>query len=418
MATSSTTSFLSASDEPHLGFSRTIAMSRPVWAEIDLNAWRHNLRQLSQFGQRKVSLLAVLKANAYGHGAVPLAQVLMEPEFRDTPQQCGIKMLGVASIVEGRQLRAAQIDLPILVLSAILPAEARSTVHDRLIPTVFSHELAGALDGEGDKVIRQVPIHVKIDTGMRRLGVWHEEAAEFLASLTQYKWLQVQGVFTHFCCADEPHDEWTEQQTRHFDAALKGCGIEREKGCVIHAANSAAYLRYPQTHYDMARPGLALYGIAPAPGMAAMLPDLKPVMSLRARVTHVKSIRSGESVSYGARWRATRPSVIATLPVGYADGYRRVLTNRAQVLVRGRRVPVVGTITMDQILLDVTDLQPNIQPGEIVTLWGRDVGNPNAREVERETRLPVEEVALWANTIPYELTCGVAARVPRVYLDG
>jgi alanine racemase len=326
-------------------------------------------------------------------------------------------MLGVASIVEGRQLRAADIDLPILVLSAILPSEARTSVQDRLMPTVFTPELASALNGEGARLIRPVPVHVKIDTGMRRLGVWHEDAPEFFRKFAQYPSLQVQGVYTHFACADEDDEGFTCEQQKYFEAALQACDIKRGNGLTIHAANSAAYLRYPQTHYDMVRLGIALYGIAPSPTMAGMLPDLKAVMSLRARVTHVKSVRLGETVSYGARWKATRPSLVATVPVGYADGYPRALTSRAYVSLRGQRVPVIGTITMDQIMLDVTDLQPNIQPGEIVTLWGHDDLQGNNSPAERVGKLPVEEVATWANTIAYELTCGVAARVPRVYIN-
>jgi alanine racemase len=269
-------------------------------------------------------------------------------------------------------------------------------------------------------------VHVKIDTGMHRLGVWHEEAAQFFESLPQYPWLQVQGVFTHFACADEAEDDMTSRQMKYFEAALQACHVASRSGTILHSANSAAFLRYPQTHFDMARPGIALYGILPSETLSKTWPDLRPVMSLRARVTDVKNIAVGESVSYGARWVAKRPSIIATVPVGYADGYPRALTNRAQVLVRGRRVPVIGTITMDQILLDVTDLQPNIQSGEIVTLWGRDETLPPANSgaglatsaAERAAILPVEEVAAWAHTIPYELTCGVAARVPRVYLNG
>jgi alanine racemase len=385
--------------------SRSPAMSRPIWAEVNVANFRHNVRQLLRVGQHRTSLLAVLKANAYGHGAVPLAHILCEQEFEDRDNGRGVKMLGVASVGEGFQLREAAIELPILLLSAILPDEAEAVVEAGLTPTVFTPEVASALNAQGDRTGRQVPAHLKIDTGMNRIGVTADEAPEFLRFLREFPQLDIEGIYTHFACADAEDDAMTMGQTKYFEAALHKCGIAaKDSEYTIHAANTAAFMRRQETHFDMARCGLALYGLWPSPHTRRSDVDLQPVMSLRARITHVHRVPIGQSVSYGARWVAQRDSLIATVPCGYADGYPRTMTGRAEVLLRGRRAPVCGTITMDQILVDVTDFKPNAEVGEVVTLWGRD----------GEESITVNEVADWAGTIPYEITCGVAPRVPRI----
>lgn len=391
--------------------SRSLAMSRPIWAEVDVPAFRHNVRQLLRCGENRTSLLAVLKANAYGHGAVPLARVLEDSQFVDDGSRCGVRMLGVASVGEAHQLREAGIQLPILLLSAILPDEAAAVLEMCLIPTVFTLELAAALDAQGERLQRSVAVHVKVDTGMNRIGVRCDEAPQFWRSLQKFPWLRVEGIYTHFACADAEDDTMTVEQTKYFEAALDESGIAVDApGITIHAANTAAFLRRPETRFDMARCGLALYGVWPSPHARRESVDLLLVMSLKVRITHLHRVAAGESVSYGARWKASRDSLIATLPVGYADGYPRAMSGRAEVLLRGRRAPVCGTITMDQLLVDVTDFTPPITIGEAVTLWGHDG--------ESEAGISVNEVAGWAGTIPYEITCGVAARVSRVYVDG
>lgn len=379
-----------------------------MWAEINLRSFRHNVRQLLQVGGNRTSLLAVLKANAYGHGAVPLARILTENQWQERDDQRGVKMLGVASVGEGYELRQAGIELPILLLSAILPDEAEAVVEAGLTATVFTPPVAQALNVQGERLQRSVPIHWKIDTGMNRIGTRHDEAAPLWRALREYPFLRVEGIYTHFACADAEDDAMTMQQTKYFEAALNECEMAVDAPqFTIHAANTAAFLRRPATRFDMARCGLALYGVWPSPHTRRSDVELQPVMSLKARVTHLHRVARGESVSYGARWVAQRDSLVATLPVGYADGYPRIMSGRAEVLLRGRRAPVCGTITMDQILVDVTDFAPNIQLGEVVTLWGGDT----------EEVITVNEVADWAGTIPYEITCGVASRVPRIYSD-
>jgi len=388
------------------------SFSRSTWAEIDLHALRCNVRELCRIAGNGAPLLAVVKANAYGHGAVPVAHALVgsgvgsgdaEPESR-------VRMLGVASVDEGIHLREAGIEAPILLLSAILPGEAHAAVRAGLVPTVFTREVAAAVNEAGAMMGRTAPMHVKIDTGMNRLGVWHCEAPAFYRSLAAFPHLRVTGIYTHFACADEPDDTMTAEQMRAFEAALRECGVwpRRLAGLppqemVIHASNSAALLRYPAAAYDMVRPGIALYCASPPQCVEGKAISLRPVMTLKARITRVATVPSGAPVSYGATWRAAGSARIATVSVGYADGYPRRLSNRAAVLIRDTRCPVVGRVTMDQILVDCTRLAPDIRIGEVVTLFGQG--------------LPVEEIAAWAETISYEILCGVAHRVPRVYID-
>ena len=375
--------------------------SRPTWAEIDLEALRWNVRELCRVLGPSPGILPVIKANAYGHGAVPVARALLDQT--STSLASRIRMLCVASVDEGLQLREAGIEAPILLLSAILPVEARAAVEARLTPTVFTHELAAALNAAAEVLGCTAEAHLKIDTGMGRIGIWHCEAPAFYAALKKFPRLCITGVYTHFACADEVNDTMTTQQLAAFQTALCECGIAAtpapNRSLAVHACNSAALLRYTQAHFDCARPGLALYGVLP---VATADISLRPVMTWKARVTNIKTVANGATLSYGATWRAQRPSCIATVPAGYADGYARSLSNRAQVLVRDTLCPVVGRVTMDQILIDCTNLVPNVQIGQSVTLFGKG--------------LPVTTVAAWAETVPYEILCGIAQRVPRVYV--
>ena len=369
--------------------------SRPIWAEIDRAAWLHNLRALHQ--HTNTPLLCVLKADGYGHGAIELAQTLAASTCSESAI---VKMLGVASVDEGIALRDAGITRPILLLSAILPAEAAAAAEHNLTPTVFTRELAQALDNSAARLQKALPIHVKIDTGMHRLGVPHQKARAFLDALRAYPNLQIEGIYTHFASADEDA-AFTRCQLQRFVDALPDFGNERP---ILHAANSAASLQFRETHLDMIRPGIATYGLWPGDDLRARRPlDLRPVMNLRARITHLETVPRGEGVSYGAIWRAPRDVKIAVVPAGYADGYPRRASGHAQVLIGGRRCDVVGRITMDQIMVDVTEIE-NVQLGDIVTLWGRD----------GESELSADEVAAWAQTIGYEIVCGVAPRVGRI----
>ena len=381
----------------------TPPFSRPTWIEIDLDALRWNVRALGSLSGPEGPLIAVVKADAYGHGVLPVAQALLKAdEEGEGHSPARVCMLAVASVDEGLQLREAGISCPILLLSAILPGEAQAAVQANLTPTVFTRELAAALDAAAGAEGQLAEAHLKIDTGMGRLGVPVAEAASFYRSLGEFRLLRVTGIYTHFACADEVNDNLSEEQWQMFRQALQECGPL--PGIMVHAANSAALLRYPKTRFMVARPGLALYGISPLPDDLDTPVELRPVMSLKSRVTHVKTIAPGTTVSYGATWRATERSYIATVPVGYADGYPRCLSNKAWVHIHNTRCPVIGRVTMDQILVDCTRIASNLHLGDSVTLFGAE--------------LPVEDVASWAGTIPYEILCGIAHRVPRIYGEG
>lgn len=365
---------------------------RPTWAEIDLAAFQKNLRALASFLPQRVKLMAVLKADAYGHGAAPLAAAA-----RTAGLGGRLWGFGVSSVEEGVALRDAGVRESILILGSLYPFDSYDVVLDRaLIPTVASRGSAQALAQRAEKRGRPAPCHVKIDTGMGRIGLAPSTARETLPGWVRHPWLKVEGVFTHLACADAAGA--TAQQLKVFDAALRGLkGLPR----CLHAANSAAVLARPGSWYDLVRPGLALYGVAPGPGRSV---PLTPVLTWKSRVVFLKTVRSGTPLSYGWTWRAGRRSRIATAPVGYADGYRRGLSNAGEVLVRGRRCPVVGRVTMDQILVDVTDT-PGVDVGEEVVLIG----------TQGRQRITVEEVADRADTIPYEILCGISRRVPRFH---
>ncbi len=367
--------------------------SRPNWAHIDLDALAHNARVLAA-NAAPARLICVIKANAYGHGALPVARALNDLPF--------VAMLAVASVDEGAQLRAEGIEKPILLLSALLREEAEAAAKARLTPTIWTPELAAAWSDATQKVGRALPAHFKVDTGMARLGVHWCEAVARWRELQRFPDIEWRGVYTHLACADDEDDEMSAQQLERFARFLDEAEVG--KNVLRHTGNSAAQLRYPMSHFDAVRPGLALYGAHPCADLCETKVELKPVMTRLARVTALRKVAAGEAVSYGATWRSPRPSRVATVACGYADGYLRALGNRGEVLIDGARFPVVGRVTMDQILVDVTDSAQDVPLGAEVILWGAD--------------LPVEEVATRAGTISYELLCAVSARVPRVYASG
>ena len=371
------------------------AFSRPNWARIDLDALRHNARVLAAHAA-PARLICVVKANAYGHGAVPVARALSELPF--------VEMLAVASVDEGAELRAGGIETPILLLSALLPTEAMGAAQHDLTPTIWTPQLGAAWNEVGVKTGRVLPAHFKVDTGMARLGVHWCEAVARWRQLQNYPHIEWRGVYTHMACADEDDDELTAPQLQRFARFIEEAAIDAP--ILKHVGNSATQLRYKLSHLDAVRPGLALYGVHPCADLCDDKVDLKLVMTRLARVTALHEISAGQSVSYGATWRAPRASTIAVVACGYADGYLRALGNRGEVRIGGARFPVVGRVTMDQILVDVTGAPSTpapspIQIGDEVVLWGAD--------------LSVEAVAARADTISYELLCAVSARVPRVY---
>lgn len=375
---------------------------RPTWAEIDLGAIRHNAKLLSR-AVAPAQLCAVVKAGGYGHGAVEAARAALDG---------GASRLAVALVEEGVELRAAGIDAPVLLLSEPVPVAMAEVVGSRLTPTIYTREGLDALSAAAGSRGRTdgFPVHVKVDTGMHRVGAAPADALELAAAVASAPALELEGFWTHLAVSDELENPYTAAQLDRFDEArerLRRRGIEPP---LVHAANSAAALWHPRSRYTMVRCGISLYGLAPDGPLASAAPadELQPAMSLKARVSYVKEVAAGERLSYGLRYTVESDSVIATVPVGYADGVTRLLSaTGGQVLVGGARCPIAGTVTMDQILVDCGP-GATVRPGDEVVLLGRQGG---------------EEITAWewaerVGTIAYEVVCGVSGRVPRVYIGG
>jgi alanine racemase len=337
--------------------------------------------------------MAVVKADAYGHGAAMVARAAVD---------AGASGLGVATLDEGVQLRRAGLSASIVVLGNATAAEAECAVAHDLAVAVFQMEVARALGQAASRVGRRARVHLKIDTGMGRLGIAPGEAVSLARALTALGGILLEGCFTHFATADERDLGFARTQLEQFRGVLRQLEEAGVSTGVHHAANSAAAMALPESHLDLVRAGIALYGVLPAPHLGGRIP-LRRVMRLRARVTHVKQVPPGATIGYGRAYRAARATTIATLPVGYADGYPRLLSARGEVSFGGHRVPVAGRVSMDQCTVDVGDLA--VRVGDEAELWGEEV--------------PVEEVAERAQTIAYEILAGVSPRVPRVFVrDG
>ncbi|MEZ4600123.1 MAG: alanine racemase [Syntrophotaleaceae bacterium] len=368
---------------------------RPTHVEIDLGALRHNLTRARLQAGKSRQILAVVKADAYGHGAAHVAPAL---------EQFGADLFGVAMVEEGVEIRLAGVTRPVLVLGGLYPGQEALLFEHDLVPTLFDLETARHLNQYAVGYGRLLPYHLKLDTGMGRIGFRCAELSDLLVQLAGLKNLVMDGVISHFALADDPSHPFTPRQTEDF---LAGLDTIRRAGFAprhVHLSNSAALFSRDLPECNLVRPGIVLYGGLPAPCFADRL-DLRPVMSFRSAVAQVKAVPAGTGVSYGHRFVTARPSVLAAIPVGYADGYSRHLSNCGEVLIRGRRAPVAGTVCMDWTLVDVTDI-PGVAVGDLVTLLGSDNGQ----------RISAEEWAAHAGTISYEVFCQVSKRVPRVYL--
>jgi alanine racemase len=369
------------------------APRRPTAVLIDLHVLAHNFQEvLRRVKGRKI--LAVVKAEAYGHGAVEVSRCVLA---------LGADMLGVALLEEGCKLRKEGIASPILVMGAIFPEQAEAAVAAGLTPVVFTNPVAQALSQAAKKRGTTVSVHVKIDTGMGRIGISPEDAPDFIAALSKLGNIRVEGLMTHFADADLLDKRYVSYQVDRFDTLLKTLAARGIEIPVRHAANSAAVLDYCQAFFTMVRPGLMLYGYNPleerAPGL-----DLQPVLSLVTRVAFIKKVPIGTPISYGRTFVTRRESVIATLPIGYADGYSRGLSNKGEALVRGIRVPLVGRVCMDMCMLDVTDV-PGAAEGDDVVLIGS----------QGSERITADDLAAKTGTIAYEVLCDISDRVPRIY---
>jgi alanine racemase len=372
---------------------------RPTWAEVDLDALASNFHTVRRLVAPDAQVMAVVKGDAYGHGAARCARRLEDE---------GATWFGVATPEEGIELRRAHVARPVLCFSGFWEGQAGVCLSENLVPVIYRLDMAEALDRAAAAAGVVADIHVKVDTGMGRLGVRHEDAGEFAERLKRFEHLRVDGLMTHFAVADDPdRDCFTSDQLTRYYAALSVFRAHGHSPTYEHMANSAATYAHPETRGNLVRPGGVLYGLwrdtLPPQADARAL---RPVMSLRSRITLLKSVPRGETLGYGCTFEASRETLVATLPVGYHDGYMRVLSNRGRVIVRGTYAPVVGRVSMDLTLVDVTDVQ-GVSEGDLVTLFGRD----GALEV------PVEDVALTAGTLSYEVTCGVSSRVPRSYLS-
>jgi alanine racemase len=385
---------------------------RSTVAHVDLNALQKNFRAIRDFLSRNTipavappGIIAVVKANAYGHGAERAALAL---------EQAGATMLAVADIEEGIVLRRAGVHVPVLVFGALSVSDLEGLFEFSLTPTISTPSAARAVQGAAAKARRTIGYHLKIDTGMNRLGFRHDNLRRTLPELLASENLRLEAVYTHFATADEPGSELFELQRQRYDSSLQMVdemigGPERlphiEAAKILrHAANSAALLRDSRAWYDVVRPGLLLYGIVPPP-LASTIP-LEPVMSLTSRVVAVKGMRPGEGIGYGWRYKAESPARIAVIPAGYADGIDTRLSGRGSVLIRGRRVPIVGSVCMDVMMVDVTGLE--VSPGDEVVIIGR-------QGEESWQRIDAREMAAAIGTIPWEVVCRIGTRIERQY---
>lgn len=370
--------------------------SQRAWVEIDLGALSDNVRQLVRFLSSTTQLMAVVKADAYGHGAVTVAKTVLE---------AGASWLGVATVPEGIQLREGGIKAPILILGATHTAEQIHAIAEcQLQPTLCSPKQALIFSNtlEAIKYNPSLPVHIKLDTGMSRLGTNWQQAGDFVQLVQRLPHLNIASIYSHLATADSPDNAIMQEQHRRFESAIAQIKARDIKIPSLHLANSAATLADPKLHYDMVRVGLAMYGLYPAPHLKNQI-KLQPVLQLKARVTHVKTIAAGTGVSYGNHFIAPREMRIAVVGIGYADGVPRSLSNQMQVLLRGQRVQQIGAITMDQLMIDVSSI-PDLQEGEIVTLLGE-------QGIEKIT---ADDWANQLNTISWEILCGFKHRLPRV----
>ncbi|WP_425443649.1 alanine racemase [Stenomitos frigidus] len=367
-----------------------------AWVEVNLSAIAHNVQQICRLLSNQTALMAVVKADAYGHGATTVAQ---------TALQAGATWLGVATIPEGIELREAGIHAPVLVLGANhTPEQIRAIAHWKLQPTlctprqalIFAEVLAERPQSD------PLPVHLKLDTGMSRLGTAWQEAAAFAQLVQRLPHLKLASVYSHLATAEDPDQTIARQQQQRFETAIaqiRACGIHPP---CLHLANSGGTLSDPTFHYDLVRVGLAIYGLYPAAHLGATA-KLKTALQVKARVTQVKTIAAGTGVSYGHRFVADREMCLAVVAIGYADGVPRNLSNSMEVLVRGQRVAQIGAVTMDQIMLDVSTV-PDLQEGEVVTLLGQD-GNQS---------ISADDWAATLGTISWEILCGFKHRLPRI----
>lgn len=371
---------------------------RPTRAIINLDNVEHNFREIKRITKPDVKICAIVKADGYGHGAIETAKMFLS---------CGAYYLAVAFLDEAIELREKGIRAPILILGFTPEHQFDKIVKYDITQTVYNYKSCEYLSEIAKKLGRKVKVHIKVDTGMSRIGF---DADDFsIAEITKIfdlDGLEIEGIFTHFAKADEKDKSFTELQFQKFTSIINSLEKHGFNIPLKHAANSAAIIDLPYTHLDMIRPGIILYGLYPSDEVNKSKIELKPALSLKTMVSHVKTLPKGRFISYGGIYETKRTSLIATLPIGYADGYSRLLSSKAQVLINGQRAPAVGRICMDQCMVDVTDISGDINPGDEAILIG-NMGNE---------AIIADELAKMMGTINYEVICGISQCIPRIYI--
>ncbi|WP_443770270.1 alanine racemase [Anaerostipes sp.] len=369
-----------------------------VHAVIDLDAICHNIKEVKRVIGPDVKVMPVIKADGYGHGAVPIAKALNE---------IGADAFAVAIIEEGITLRKNGITQPIVILGYTSEYQYSSLIQYEIQPTVFCYEMAESLSKIAAALGQNAKIHIKLDTGMNRIGFKPtRESLEIVKKISKLPNIKIEGIFTHFACADEADKTSAKKQKAEYDKFIGWLSEEGIEIPVKHVSNSASIIDMKDWRMDMVRSGIITYGLYPSEEVSKDVLDLRPAMSLKTHIVYIKEVGSGEGVSYNHTFVTKRNTKIATIPVGYADGYPRALSSKGRVLIRGQYAPIIGRICMDQFMVDVTDI-PDVSVMDEVTLVG----------VDGENRISVEEVANGAGSFNYEFVCGVSKRVPRVYMQ-
>jgi len=365
-----------------------------TWAEIDLAAIRFNIINIQKKLGKNIELMAIVKCNAYGHGAI---------EVSGQTLNLGVKALGVSSLYEGIELRDIFKDVPIIVLSAGMSGQAEEFIEYKLSPVVCTWQMTNALADAARKRGTRAKVHIKVDTGMGRIGVWHEKADEFTRQVYKMPDIEIEGICSHFATSDEQNLDFAKQQFDWFNRCL-----EKIKDLPIrfkHISNTAAIFNLPEAHLNMVRPGLSIYGVSPSEYVKGA-EKLRPALSLKTKVAFLKTIPKGRTLSYARTYKTEKEMKAATLPVGYGDGYPLALSNKGYVLIRGKKARILGSVTMDQIMVDVTDIK-DVKTEDIAVLIGKQ-GNEE---------ITTTEIARMAGTIPYEIFTSINKRVQRVYSD-
>ncbi len=368
-----------------------------AWAEINLDNIAHNVREIRRLVGKRTEIMAVVKADAYGHGVLETVNTMIES---------GVTRLAVSMLDEAIQLRKIGISVPILVLSHTSPQRADELIKYNITQTVYSNEMASLLSDAAQKRGKKIHIHIKIDTGMSRVGFLPGySAVKEVIAIQKLPGIIIEGIFTHFATADEKDRKYTQQQMELFESIINELNRIGILIPIRHVSNSAAIIQYPEYTLELVRPGIILYGIYPSDDVDRTVIDLKPAMMLKAKITMVKWIEKDTAVSYGRKFVSDRPTKIATVPVGYADGFSRLLTGKSRMLVNGQFAPVVGSICMDQCMIDITDIEGDVSVGDEVVILGKQGDN----------EITADEIARTIGTIPYEIVCIIGKRIPRVY---